>query len=101
MRISSQPIANDIVKQLAKPLTATSANPSGREPARTVAEAKKYFTGAVDVFVDGGTLVSRRGSTVIDVQKDGVRIIREGEISAAQLEQVLGAGKLAPMPGAQ
>ena len=90
VRISSQPIANLLIKGLGRPLTATSANPSGKEPARTVQEAKRYFAGRVELFVDGGTLVSKRGSTVVETTQDNIKIIREGEITAAELRRALG-----------
>lgn len=95
MRISSQPIAMLLINRLGRPLTATSANPSGKEPARTVEEAKRYFAGEVEVFVNGGTLTSKRGSTVIEALEDTIRIIREGEISAVELRQFLGSEVLA------
>ena len=94
VRISSQPIATFLVKGLGRPLTATSANPSGKEPARTVEEAKRYFAGEVEVFVDGGPLISERGSTVIEAFGDTIRIIREGEMSAVELRQFLGSDKI-------
>lgn len=95
VRISSQPIAMLLINRLGRPLTATSANPSGKEPARTVEEAKRYFAGEVGVFVNGGTLTSKRGSTVIEALEDTIRIIREGEISAVELRQFLGSEVLA------
>ena len=94
VRLSSQPIATQIVKALGHPLTATSANPSGKAPARTLDEAKQYFSGQIDVFVDGGELTSRTGSTVVEISADKVKIIRAGEISEAQLESALGAGRI-------
>src|SRR5262249_9793166 len=63
VRISSQPIATSLVNSLGRPLTATSANPSGKEPARTLQEAKTYFAGRVELFIDGGALTSKSGST--------------------------------------
>jgi len=90
VRISSQAIATLLVKGLGRPLTATSANPSGKEPARTVQVAKNYFANRVDVFVDGGTLTSKSGSTVVEVKEDSVKVIREGEITAFEILQVLG-----------
>jgi L-threonylcarbamoyladenylate synthase len=93
VRISSQPIATSLVNGLGRPLTATSANPSGKEPARTLQEAKNYFAHRVDVFVDGGTLTSKTGSTVVEVMDDGIKIIREGEIEAYQLDKFLGRNK--------
>jgi L-threonylcarbamoyladenylate synthase len=89
VRISSQPIATELVRGLGRPVTATSANPSGKEPARTVHEAKNYFAGQIDVFVDGGVLTSKRGSTVAQVIGDAIKIIREGEIPAAELKSIL------------
>lgn len=90
VRISSEPIAASLVHGLGRPLTATSANLSGKEPARTLQEAKNYFANQVDVFIEGGTLNSQSGSTVVEVMEDSIKIIREGEIYAYELRQVLG-----------
>jgi L-threonylcarbamoyladenylate synthase len=94
VRISSQPIATELVKGLGRPLTATSANPSGQAPAHTIEEAKNYFTGRVEIFVDGGALTSKTGSTVAEVIGDTIRVLREGEIRRAELEQVMEKGKV-------
>jgi L-threonylcarbamoyladenylate synthase len=93
-RISSQPIATQLVQALARPLTATSANPSGAEPARTLVDARNYFGNNVSTYVDGGTLISKRGSTVAEVQGEKLKIIREGDIATAVLEQVLGKRRI-------
>jgi L-threonylcarbamoyladenylate synthase len=93
-RISSQPIATQLAARLGRPLTATSANPSGKEPARTVAEARGYFSDTIEIFVDGGKLESKTGSTVVEVLNSGIRVIREGEISAGALEEALGQGSV-------
>jgi L-threonylcarbamoyladenylate synthase len=94
VRISSQPIAALLIKGLGRPLTATSANPSGKEPARTLQEAKTYFADRVELFVDGGTLTSKSGSTVVEVIEDNVKVVREGEISASELQRFLGLEKV-------
>ena len=94
IRISSQPIAVELVQTFGAPVTATSANPSGAEPARTVAQARNYFTEGVNVFIDGGTLASKTGSTVAEVQGDKLRIVREGEIRRAALESLIGRESL-------
>jgi L-threonylcarbamoyladenylate synthase len=90
VRISSHPIATQLVASLRRPLTATSANPSGKEPARTVDEAKGYFADTVELFIDGGRLESKTGSTVVEVLNSEVKIIREGEITASALAQAIG-----------
>jgi L-threonylcarbamoyladenylate synthase len=95
VRISSQPIATELVRRLGRPLTATSANPSGKPPAHTVEEARNYFAADIAVFVDGGTLVSKTGSTVAAFSRDQIKIIREGEIARSELEKVVGKDKIA------
>lgn len=91
VRISSQPIATHLLKMLGRPLTATSANPSGKAPARTLQEAKRYFSGEVNLFLDGGRLTSKSGSTVIEVIGAALKIIREGDIGATELRSAVEA----------
>jgi len=94
VRISSQPIATELVRRLGRPLTATSANPRGKPAARTVEEAISYFAGAVEIFVDGGGLTSKTGSTVIEICGKEIKIIREGEITRAELNATIGEDKI-------
>ena len=96
MRISSQPTATELVQRLGRPLTATSANPSGKPPAHTVEEARNYFAADIAAFVDGGPLVSKTGSTVVAISRDKINIIRDGEIPRSELEKIVGKDKIAP-----
>lgn len=89
IRISSHPLAARLARELGHPLTATSANPSGKEPARTVAEAKGYFSDKLEIFLDGGRLEGSKGSTVVEIVENNLRIIREGEVSWQELEKAL------------
>jgi len=92
VRLSSQPLATELVRLLGHPLTGTSANPSGQPGAQTVAQAKNYFSENISVYVDGGALHSRTGSTVAAIEKDRLRIIRAGEISREALADAVGKG---------
>jgi L-threonylcarbamoyladenylate synthase len=91
VRVSSHPIAQRLVAALDEPLTATSANPGGAEPALDVAGARRYFGARVGAYVDGGTLAGGLGSTVVLVADDAARVIRRGATPIDALEQVLGA----------
>jgi L-threonylcarbamoyladenylate synthase len=95
VRISSEPIATHLVRELGKPITATSANPSGKNPARSIEEARRYFSGQIAVYIDGGELHSNVGSTVAEISGDRIKVIREGEISKAGLQRVIGEEKVA------
>lgn len=54
------------------PLVAPSANPQGKSPARTIAEAKTYFGDQVDVYWDGGTVpASVAPSSLVQVSATG------------------------------
>jgi L-threonylcarbamoyladenylate synthase len=88
VRISSHPLATRLARELDRPITATSANPSGKEPARSVEEAMGYFSDRVKIFLDGGRLEDTKGSTVVEIAEERLKIIREGEISSEELKSV-------------
>jgi tRNA A37 threonylcarbamoyladenosine synthetase subunit TsaC/SUA5/YrdC len=79
------------VAALDEPLTATSANPGGGEPALDLAAARGYFAGRVGAYVDGGALAGGLGSTVLVVADDAARVIRRGATPIDELERVLGS----------
>lgn len=54
------------------PVIAPSANPEGKQVARNIAEARRYFGDAVDLYVDGGEVPKTvHASQIIRVDKDG------------------------------
>jgi L-threonylcarbamoyladenylate synthase len=72
---ASQDLQNLIIKT--GPLIAPSANPEGLSPAQNITEAKKYFGGSVDFYLDGGT-ITNKASKLIKLHKDGsITILRE------------------------
>ena len=87
VRVSSHPTAMRLTSELDRPITATSANPSSKEPARTIQEARDYFAEQIEVFLDGGTLAGKTGSTVVEVIDNRLKIIREGEIGSKELKR--------------
>jgi L-threonylcarbamoyladenylate synthase len=90
VRISSHPIATQLSRELGRPLTATSANPSGKQAASTIEQAENYFTGEIEIFLDGGKLPAKIGSSVVEVVEGRIKMIREGEISVTQLAASIG-----------
>ncbi len=90
VRISSQRIATQLSRELGRPLTATSANPSGKQAASTIEQAENYFTGEIEIFLDGGKLPAKIGSSVVEVIEGRIKVIREGEISVNQLAAIIG-----------
>jgi L-threonylcarbamoyladenylate synthase len=86
VRIPEHDVCLELLRR-AGPLAVTSANPSGREPARSVDEARSYFGDAVDVFIEGGRC-DGAPSTVVRLV-DGLEILREGAVTRAALERAL------------
>ena len=68
-------------------LTATSANPTGHPPARTAGEVARYFPAGLALVVDGGPARTDAPSTVLDVTGPRPRLIREGVVTRAELEE--------------
>lgn len=89
IRLSSCGPLAELLK-LVGPLTGTSANRADRPPARTAQIVEACLRGRVDLIVDAGPAPGGLPSTVIDV-RDPVRIVREGAVTRAQLEQILTA----------
>lgn len=87
VRVPADSGVRDLVRQCGGALTATSANPSGREPARSAKEVLEYFGNGIDLIVDGGEVTATEPSTVLDVTTLPPRVIREGAIKAADLRE--------------
>ena len=69
-------------------LVGTSANLSGQ---KSFVESEECFEQFKDIpiFVDGGKIISSGESTIIELEDNEVKIIRQGEISKEELSQVL------------
>ena len=70
------------------PTVMTGAQTMGLAAVQTVEQAQAALSDFVDVYLDGGQL-SPRISTVIDATTDHVRMVRNGELSLAQIRAVL------------
>lgn len=78
-----------IVRSCGGALTATSANPSHDAPARDAHEVHNYFGEAIDLIIDDGEVESDLPSTVVDVSGADPRLIREGVIAWATIQDEL------------
>lgn len=83
IRIPDNKYIHDLVKTLGKPVTATSANLSGRTPnysivsfLRPLSNKKKEM---IDLIVDAGKLPRNKPSTVIDATEAELKILRRGD----------------------
>lgn len=89
VRISPHPLAMALVRAYRQPLTATSANISGKPPAVTADEVRMYFGDTVDLVIDGGRTPGGKPSTVVGIDNDALTVIREGVISLSEIERAV------------
>jgi L-threonylcarbamoyladenylate synthase len=66
IRVTAHPVAARLCRSLGMALVSTSANKSGKKPARTAAECRRIFGAQVRV-IDGRIGRRRRPSTLIDL----------------------------------
>ncbi len=90
VRMPDHPVALKLL-QYVGPLAVTSANLSGEIEARTAQDVVRQLGDRVQLVLDAGPSPGGQPSTVVELGRDGVRILREGPITAEMLEQVLEA----------
>jgi L-threonylcarbamoyladenylate synthase len=89
VRLPGDDAVRTLVQACGGALTATSANPSDREPAKTAKEVRNYFNDAVDLIIDGGDAEADQPSTVVDARDVEARLIREGAIPWSQIQAAI------------
>ncbi len=88
IRVPDIKLVQDLINFVNKPLLVPSANKSGEKPALTSKEVEEIFGNELGYILDGK---SEGGvpSTIVDLTKEEVRIIREGPISLEDILSVL------------
>ena len=89
LRLPNDEDVRSLVRECGGALTATSANTSGGDPARTAAEVANYFPKGIDLVIDAGTVTATEPSTVLDLTEDKPLLIREGAIRRELLADFL------------
>ena len=78
----------NMLKALGKPVIAPSANPEGKEPAKSIEDAIKYFEDKIDLYIKGRSS-KETPSSIVKLENNKLQILREGNISKKELEQIL------------
>ena len=89
IRISSHPIARELARSFGSPIVSTSANVSGEpaiaEPSLLNHEVQRYIA----VLLDDGRCAGGKPSTIVSLLEKPAKILREGEISGAEILSLL------------
>jgi Putative translation factor (SUA5) len=93
IRIPDYQTVNSLVKKFKRPITATSANLSGKSPHYSIESLLKQLPRSkknlIDLIVDGGKLPRNKPSTVIDLVGENIKIVRQGDIVFSQFNKYI------------
>ncbi|WP_020650999.1 L-threonylcarbamoyladenylate synthase [Solimonas variicoloris] len=67
VRVTAHPVLRALCKRFGGPLVSTSANPAGREPARSAFDVRRYFRNELDAIVPGLLGGLAKPTTIRDV----------------------------------
>ena len=89
LRMPLHPVALDLLREVG-PMAVSSANRTGQPPPSTVLDARDQLGSAVSVYLDGGPTGEPVASTIVDLTAAHPRVLREGAVTVAELNEVLG-----------
>lgn len=90
VRMPNYKLALDIIESAGGILATTSANISGEATPSSFVEISPIFKERVDIVIDGGKCPIGTASTIIDMSKSKISILREGSISKEEIENIIG-----------
>ncbi|MGH7273979.1 MAG: L-threonylcarbamoyladenylate synthase [Nitrospiria bacterium] len=86
IRVPGDPLTALLLRTVAVPITATSANRSGAASPTTAQELLETLGHEVALILDAGKTPGGMPSTVVDVTTSPITLLREGQIPAAMLK---------------
>jgi len=86
IRIPGDPLTHQLLKVMAAPLTATSANRAGEESPTTAQQVLQTLGAELALILDAGPTPGGLPSTVVDVTTSPITLLRKGQIPEKMLE---------------
>ncbi len=96
IRMPSDQVARDLIRQAGVPIAAPSANISGRPSPTKPEHIIRDMDGRVDGILVGGSCNYGVESTIVDLSGDVAMVLRPGSITLEMLGEVLGQVNLDP-----
>lgn len=93
LRVPNSELVRRIIRELGAPITGTSANRTGKPGLTTAEDVMRELGGLVDLVLDIGPIISDyhgAASTVLDILAQPPLILREGPVSAEDIEAACG-----------
>ncbi len=89
IRMPSDPIARELIRESGCYIAAPSANASGRPSTTRAEHVMEDLSGRIDMVLDGGAVEIGLESTIIDLSEEKPLILRPGYISLEDLKKYL------------
>lgn len=80
VRVPAHAVARALARAFDYPITATSANRSGRPAPSTAEAARAAFGSDIDAVIDAGPTPGGAPSTIVDARGTAPRLVREGAV---------------------
>lgn len=94
LRASASPVVQALVRACGSPLAVTSANTHGAPAPASFAQVEARILAGVDAAIDAGETVCHDASTIVSLLDGELDIIRQGALSAADIESVLASSSV-------
>ncbi|MBI3521614.1 MAG: threonylcarbamoyl-AMP synthase [Chloroflexi bacterium] len=88
-RVPAHDVARQLIAASGGGLPVTSANRSGHPEAKTADEVLEQLGGRIALILDGGPVSGGVASTIVDCSSEPLKILREGAITIADIEDAL------------
>jgi L-threonylcarbamoyladenylate synthase len=88
-RWPGESVAASLTSAFGAPVTATSANLSGQPPCSMHEDVERAFSGEKDLVIVGGRAPGGSPSTLVEIDGNRIRIVRQGAVSREQLAAVV------------
>lgn len=89
IRMPDEEITRKLIEYAGVPIAAPSANISGEPSGIDIKDIIKEFGDKVNYYIDGGKSKIGIGSTIVKVENNSIKILREGSISKKEIENIL------------
>ena len=91
VRLPDAQVPVSLIRRMDMPLTGTSANLAGTKECGSAREVQHCLGGRLPLILDGGESKIQVPSTIVEVNREGWRLIREGAIPSEQITEFLAA----------
>jgi L-threonylcarbamoyladenylate synthase len=90
VRMSSHPLAGNLLKAAGGPLTATSANLSNQPSLRSADQVMGQLSGRIDAVLDGGGTPGTGSSTIVRLVAGKLSVVRQGVLPYSDIREAAG-----------